>query len=167
MRIATWMAGAIRTTRHVCAAVFPWTVTVPGDYDDSSASTGPGGKEVCNDLDDDCDDVTDEYGATGCRLLSGYRPRDGFGLNGSGLCSCHSEGLRDATTAGDCDDSNPSLKPGAVEVCNGVDDDCDGTKDPADAQGGAWFTWRTVIRTDSALLRTHSACAPPVIHTAL
>ena len=25
----------------------------------------------------------------------------------------------------DCDDANPDVSPGAVDVCNGVDDDCD------------------------------------------
>jgi Putative metal-binding motif len=29
----------------------------------------------------------------------------------------------------DCDDSDPNVKQGATEVCNGADDDCDGTVD--------------------------------------
>ncbi|HPB50697.1 MAG TPA: putative metal-binding motif-containing protein [Myxococcota bacterium] len=151
----------------LCAAVFPWTVTVPGDCDDSSASTGPGGKEVCNDLDDDCDGVTDEYGATGCVDYYLDTDRDGFGLNGSGLCSCHSEGLRDATAAGDCDDSNPSLKPGAVEVCNGVDDDCDGTKDPADAQGCVVYMADRDSDGFGVASDTQCLCAPSYPYSAL
>jgi cysteine-rich repeat protein len=29
----------------------------------------------------------------------------------------------------DCNDANPAVHPGAVEVCNGIDDDCDGQTD--------------------------------------
>ncbi|MCK6526919.1 putative metal-binding motif-containing protein [Myxococcota bacterium] len=34
-----------------------------------------------------------------------------------------------AANAGDCDDADPSIYPGAPEQANGVDDDCDGTID--------------------------------------
>jgi hypothetical protein len=32
------------------------------------------------------------------------------------------------TTLNDCDDTNPSIHPGAVEVCNLKDDNCDGDR---------------------------------------
>ncbi|MBW2256784.1 MAG: hypothetical protein JRI25_19615 [Deltaproteobacteria bacterium] len=39
----------------------------------------------------------------------------------------------------DCDDDDPAVHPGAAEVCNGADDDCDGTIDE-DAPGASlWF----------------------------
>lgn len=41
----------------------------------------------------------------------------------------------------DCDDSNPAVNPWGVEVCNSLDDDCDGSIDPSTAQGvvECWF----------------------------
>ena len=33
---------------------------------------------------------------------------------------------------GDCDDDNPSVRPGMVESCNGVDDNCNGFTDDED-----------------------------------
>ncbi len=44
--------------------------------------------------------------------------------------SCWTQG------APDCDDSDASVSPGAVETCNGIDDDCTGVADePFDADG--------------------------------
>ena len=37
----------------------------------------------------------------------------------------------------DCNDSNAAVHPGASEVCNGLDDDCDGVVDEGNPGGGA------------------------------
>lgn len=52
--------------------------------------------------------------------------RDGYGAIGSELESCDApEGYVDIP--GDCDDASPDVHPGATELCNGKDDDCNAT----------------------------------------
>ncbi|MFH1723766.1 MAG: PKD domain-containing protein [Elusimicrobiota bacterium] len=51
----------------------------------------------------------------------------------SGVCGCgvvdDADGDGAYVCAGDCDDSNSEIHPGAEEVCDAVDNDCDGTVD--------------------------------------
>jgi len=61
---------------------------------------------------------------------------DGYGI-GTGTSFCANPGTGYATQAGDCNDANASIKPGAIETCNGVDDDCDGLID--EDLGGAIY----------------------------
>ncbi len=50
------------------------------------------------------------------------------------------DGVRDAAFGGlDCDGADPSVRPGATESCNGVDDDCDGEIDEGDAAPGTFW----------------------------
>lgn len=65
--------------------------------------------------------------ATRCEVSA--LDRDGDGVS---ACAAASSGPLD------CNDDNQNVRPGAVEVCNGVDDDCDGLVDLADglAVGG-------------------------------
>jgi hypothetical protein len=132
-----------------------------GDCDDSDMTTYPGAPEICDLLDNDCDERFDEIVIL---CYDGAEETLGFGQCSSGIKTCEQgqfgscedqtlpreetcdtstsitqidedcdgvidEGCdedRDGSTVdqGDCDDGNPDIFPGAVEVCNGLDDNC-------------------------------------------
>ena len=60
-----------------------------------------------------------------------YRDLDGdtFGNPNDFLAAIFPPLAGYSLAAGDCNDSNPAINPAAVEACNGVDDDCDGSVD--------------------------------------
>jgi len=53
---------------------------------------------------------------------------DGDGIDDAVISDC-SQPSGYVATAGDCDDYNLAINPGASETCNGLDDNCDGTVD--------------------------------------
>ena len=91
--------------------------------------------EICDAADNDCNGQVDEAGAEGCAEWYLDGDQDGFGANQAAICLCAPDYLYTASTAGDCEDGNPAIHPDAEEVCNGLDDDCDGSGDPVDAPG--------------------------------
>ncbi|HEV8336023.1 MAG TPA: MopE-related protein [Candidatus Polarisedimenticolia bacterium] len=71
---------------------------------------------------------------TGCRMIvwnAFWRTGGRYGTDsavdedGDGFTLCD----------GDCDEGNTSVHPGAAELCNGIDDDCDGAIDEVDSDG--------------------------------
>jgi hypothetical protein len=74
--------------------------------------------------------------------LSFYRDADGDGYGdpqGFVRKACAAE-AGEAANAGDCDDTDPAIHPDAVELCNGVDDDCDALPEDEDATDAtAWY----------------------------
>ena len=89
-------------------------------------------KELCGDnLDNNCDGQTDEVG---CKCTFGDpmvlyvdADDDGFGTNVSKtFCVNEVTPYGYATQSGDCNDSDSSVHPGAVEICDGIDNNCDG-----------------------------------------
>ena len=111
---------------------------VDGDCDDDDASLSPGATEYCDGVDNDCDGSTDE--ASAADAATWYRDADGDGYGDAGdsgaACTSPASYVADAT---DCDDSSAAVSPAASELCNGVDDDCDGTVDEDSATDAA--TW--------------------------
>ncbi|MEN0063313.1 MAG: MopE-related protein [Myxococcota bacterium] len=106
------------------------------DCDDTNAAVFPGAVEVVgNGIDEDCD------GGDLCLLDA---DGDGFGdlvsTRESGNLSCTEPGETEATVA-DCDDASPERYPGAIELCNGVDDDCDGVGGPQDSYDTDGISW--------------------------
>ncbi len=106
------------------------------DCDDNDATVSPAATEVCDaaDVDEDCDGLSDDNdpsvdGSTG---ISVFRDADGDGYGDPSLsldvCSPQIGYVSDNS---DCDDTNTSVNPGATEICNLTDDDCDASTSQA------------------------------------
>ena len=107
-------------------------VTNDKDCDDTDADIYPGADEYCNGVDDDCDGTIDESDAVDASTWYADSDGDGYGAAGRSTTACEEPSgyVSDDT---DCDDSDPDINPGAIEICNGVDDDCDGDIDTDDS----------------------------------
>ncbi|MBM4390783.1 MAG: hypothetical protein FJ090_06640 [Deltaproteobacteria bacterium] len=91
------------------------------DCNDGDASISPAADELCNGIDDDCDDEIDE--GPGVDAIFVDADGDGYGESTTATTGCASEGY--SSVGGDCDDTDSSVSPGAAEVCDRVDNDCD------------------------------------------
>jgi hypothetical protein len=98
------------------------------DCDDTVNTTYPGADEYCDGVDSDCDGILDEDDALDALTWYVDADNDTFGHSSSTYSACEQPSgyVADDT---DCDDSDPSVYPGARERKNGVDDDCDGLVD--------------------------------------
>jgi len=92
------------------------------DCDDASATVYPGAAELCDGVDEDCS-------AGGGRANDEDGDADGYAPVGA---SCSGGSL----PATDCDDGDAMQHPGATELCNGADEDCDRSVDEPPASAG-------------------------------
>lgn len=105
------------------------------DCNDANAAINPGATEVCDNIDNNCDGQVDE----GLPTTTWWPDGDGDGYGdpaGSSLDQC---GQPDGYVANntDCNDASAAVNPGATEVCDGIDNNCDGQVD----EGLETFTW--------------------------
>ena len=100
------------------------------DCDDSNATIHPGATENCNGIDDNCNGQIDEG-----LSRTVYRDADGDGYGDPNVTqyTCYSP-VGWVPQAGDCNDANAAIHPGAVDTCDGVDNNCNGLVDE-DAAG--------------------------------
>ena len=121
--------GLLSSTTVACDAPSGYTApTSDFDCDDAEATTYPGADEYCDGHDDDCDGTIDEDDAVDASTWYADSDSDGYGggLLTSIECYQPSGYVSDST---DCDDLDADVHPGATEICNDVDDDCNGSAD--------------------------------------
>lgn len=100
------------------------------DCNDHDPRIHPGAQEFCDGIDTDCDGVVDPNSSIDA--FDWYRDGDGdgFGDIDDEFRSCERPGTDWVENSDDCDDDEPLVHPEAEEVCDGIDNDCDGVIDP-------------------------------------
>ena len=124
--------GVPEATQSGCVAP-PGYETTHDDCDDRNSAIHPGADEACDGIDNDCDGEADPFDPWYVDL-----DRDGYGPDAEPLCGTPS--FPSAAVSGDCDDENAAAHPGVDEICNGIDDDCEGTVDVDPIDGSISYT---------------------------
>ena len=110
------------------------------DCDDDDPSIYPGAPESCDGVDSDCDglDDDDDDDAQDRKTWFADEDGDGYGTSDAQQAACDQpDGYSDNSE--DCDDTDPTVNPGATDTRDGVDTDCDGEIDDdwdCSAEGG-------------------------------
>ncbi len=157
--------------------VLPNSVHNNDDCDDTDPTVNPQSPEICDGQDNDCDDIKDGgltflpvwddldedlYGDTfkeqknGCEAADG---NSGFYVIQNGDPDDLMLELNVVSNSTDCNDANPNVNPGSIEVCDSVDNDCDGTIDNAIQGGAKWFPDGDGDGFGAGI--GESACSPP------
>jgi hypothetical protein len=95
------------------------------DCDDTTSAAYPGATESCDGIDNDCDSLVDEAGATGEVDWYLDSDSDGYGDDAVSVFQCDAPAGYVADNT-DCDDADGSVNPGAAEADDLADQDCDG-----------------------------------------
>ena len=126
--------GGQQFTQDACDAPAGY-VASSDDCNDLDPATYPGASETCDLADNDCDNAVDE------------------GVESTWYADADGDGYGDATTTAqacvaptgythngdDCDDGSAVTNPSSYEVCDGADNDCDGSADEDAINAPTWY----------------------------
>ena len=120
--------GNISSTQSSCGATPSGYVANSNDCDDGNQNINPGAAEACNGIDDNCNGQIDE----GCSTYTYFADADadGYGNPANSISSQSSTPpVGYVANNSDCNDGNAAINPSATEICNGIDDNCNGLTD--------------------------------------
>ena len=126
------------------------------DCDDARGDVYPGAAEACDDADNDCDGEVDEGVAT---TWYADADADGYGDPRTATTTCDDPGPGFVTDATDCDDTLASVFPEHPELCDEVDNDCNGQVD--DGVTTTYFVDRDGDSYGDDDAPTEEACSAP------
>ncbi len=117
--------GDVDVTALACAAPAGFADN-SNDCDDFNGMVFPTAAEICNQADDNCNVAVDE----GLLFTVYYEDIDGDSYGSlNSISSCQNPGSLYVNNYNDCSDNNALIYPGSSELCNLLDDDCDGLID--------------------------------------
>ena len=129
--------GNANATAQACEQLSGYVVDST-DCDDSSAVVNPAAPEICDSRDNDCDGVMDEEGADDASAWYLDADGDGYGT-GDPKYTCLAPSSEYSALGGDCNDADFSANPGALEVCDEVDNDCNTLVDDDAEDEVRWY----------------------------
>lgn len=140
------------TAINSCSSPGAGYVTNNTDCNNTNAAIRPGATEICNAIDDNCNNLIDD----GLTFVNYYidTDSDGFGA-GSATSSCSNPGAGYVSNNTDCINSNAAINPAAPEICNAIDDNCNGLIN----EGIVFLTYYLDADNDGYYLSSLSACS--------
>ncbi|MGB3076858.1 MAG: putative metal-binding motif-containing protein, partial [Chitinophagales bacterium] len=110
-----------------------WYTTNHTDCNDSKSSVKPNGTEICdvNDVDEDCDGLADDADNSATGKLTYYIDvdHDTYGSSSAtGIAYCNPPAWV-TTNHTDCNDTDVSVNQSAIDICDGIDNNCNGIID--------------------------------------
>ena len=129
--------GDPELTTSACAQPSKY-VTDNTDCNDLRAEANPAGTEVCGGVDENCDGNTDEATAADAATWYADSDADTYGDASVSQKACTKPSGYVSDSA-DCDDSSDQALPGGNEICDGLDNDCEGTTDENAADMQFWY----------------------------
>jgi hypothetical protein len=162
--------GDTANVYRFCSGILPpGFVSNGSDCYDNDPTIYRGAPELCDGKDNNCNGRVDE----GMGAITAYYPDadgDGYGDASSpdSLSSaCALAGY--VTNNTDCDDKNAFIHPGAKEICDGKDNNCDGTIDEGCTNPAAFVSATSTKASncldDGSIKLTASGGTPPFMYS--